>query len=495
MLFNSIEFLLFLPLVVVCYFATPHRYRWLLLLAASYYFYAAWKAEYLVLIVFSTLVDYWAARQMQRRSDQSARRPFLILSLISNLGLLFFFKYANFFGSSVETALERFNIFADVPAFQFLLPVGISFYTFQTLSYSIDVYRGNVEAEKHLGRFALYVSFFPQLVAGPIERSSRLLPQFFRDYTEGHRFDFDRIRSGLTQILWGFFKKVVIADRLALYVNEVYNNPGAYEGATVVLATYFFAFQIYCDFSGYSDIAIGSARLMGYDLMENFRRPYFSKSIGEFWRRWHISLSTWFRDYLYIPLGGNRVLKWRLYYNLIVVFVVSGLWHGANWTFIVWGGLHGVYLIAGLASSQLRERIWASASRIVPVSKRARVREALAVVATFHLVLLAWVFFRANSVGDVALIFKQVSLLDLEFLSRPRTLVAGIPGFSTFQLAIAVVAIGAMEVVHLWERRTRFHERVPALALPARWTIWYTLIFLTILLGEFGQQEFIYFQF
>ena len=495
MLFNSIEFLLFLPAVVIAYFATPHRFRWALLLAASYYFYAAWKAEYLVLIVFSTLVDYWAAQKMGQKDDRSARRPYLVLSLISNLGLLFFFKYANFFGASVQAALDQFNIFADIPAFGFLLPVGISFYTFQTLSYSIDVYRGHVQPERHLGRFALYVSFFPQLVAGPIERSSRLIPQFFRDYSVGHRFDFDRIRSGTTQILWGFFKKVVIADRLAIYVNEVYNNPGAYEGMSVVLATYFFAFQIYCDFSGYSDIAIGSARLMGYDLMENFRRPYFSKSIGEFWRRWHISLSTWFRDYLYIPLGGNRVLKWRLYYNLLVVFVVSGLWHGAAWTFVVWGALHGLYLIAGLATQSWRDAMWRAASPVLRLLRPDRLRPLIAMVVTFHLVLLAWVFFRANSINDIGVLYSQMLAFDLEFLSRPRTLVAGIPGFSTFQLAIALASIAIMEVVHLWERGGNFHERVLELAVPLRWIVWNALFFGIILFGTFGKQEFIYFQF
>jgi D-alanyl-lipoteichoic acid acyltransferase DltB (MBOAT superfamily) len=494
-LFNSLEFLIFLPAVVALYFATPHRFRWILLLAASYYFYAAWKAEYLVLIIASTAVDYWAGLQMGKRESRRARRPFLFASLASNLGLLFFFKYANFFGSSAETLLRRFDILTDIPAFHFLLPVGISFYTFQTLSYSIDVYNGAVEPERHLGRFALYVSFFPQLVAGPIERSSRLLPQFLRDQVSGHRYSFDRMRSGLTQILWGLFKKVVIADRLAIYVNEVYNNPGSYEGAAVVLATYFFAFQIYCDFSGYSDIAIGSARLMGYDLMDNFNRPYFSKSIGEFWRRWHISLSTWFRDYLYIPLGGNRVVKWRWYYNLVVVFVVSGLWHGANWTFVIWGALHGVYLVAGVVTADRRNAFWERIHKFKPSWKTQRIRELVAVFLVFHLTLVAWVFFRANSVADVGILFSHMAQFDWEFLWRPRTLVAEVPGFSAFQLGLAVLSIGVLLLVHLAERRLPLHKLLPSQPLLLRWILWYVLIFATIGLGVFGAQEFIYFQF
>jgi len=335
MLFNSLDFLIFFPVIVGLYFALSPKYRWVLLLGASYYFYMCWKAEYIILIVFSTLVDYFAARQMARIQEKKKRRPFLYLSLLSNLGLLFFFKYWNFFSGETRALLDSWNIMADVPTFQLLLPVGISFYTFQTLSYTIDVYNGKLEPEKNLGRFALYVSFFPQLVAGPIERATHLLPQLRQTFD----FDYQRVVSGLQQMLWGFFKKVVIADRLAVYVNEIYASPGDENGLALLLATYFFAFQIYCDFSGYSDIAIGAARVMGYDLMENFRTPYLSKSIREFWSRWHISLSTWFRDYLYIPLGGNRVPQVRWFLNLFIVFVVSGFWHGANWTFLIWGAL------------------------------------------------------------------------------------------------------------------------------------------------------------
>ncbi len=345
MLFNSLQFLIFFPIVVSIFFLLPQKRRWILLLIASYYFYMCWKVEYIVLIIASTLIDYFVAKKMADLKEKVKRKKWLLISLLSNLGILFGFKYFNFVNANVQALFDNFNIFYGVPAFDVLLPVGISFYTFQTLSYTIDVYNGKTPVQNHLGIFAVYVSFFPQLVAGPIERSRHLLPQFYVE----HKFSYDRIKYGLQQMLWGFFKKVVIADRLAIVVDGVYNNLDDYSGISLLIATIFFAFQIYCDFSGYSDIAIGSARVMGFELIDNFKRPYFSKSISEFWRRWHISLSTWFRDYLYIPLGGNRVVKWRWYYNLFITFLVSGFWHGANWTFLVWGGLHGAYLIIAIA--------------------------------------------------------------------------------------------------------------------------------------------------
>ena len=281
----------------------------------------SWKAEYLILIIISTIIDYFAAIQMSKQTVSSKRKLYLLLSLFVNLGLLFGFKYFNFFSDSLCTIFDQFNIFYNVPTFKVLLPVGISFYTFQTLSYTIDVYRKKREPEKHLGIFALYVAFFPQLVAGPIERSTRLLPQLVEKYN----FNYDRVTDGLKLMLWGFFKKVVIADRIAVIVNQVYSNPNEAAGIPLLIGTYLFAFQIYCDFSGYSDIAIGAAKVFGIDLMQNFRRPYFAKSIREFWQRWHISLSTWFRDYLYRPLGGNHTSRWRWYYNIMIVFLISGL--------------------------------------------------------------------------------------------------------------------------------------------------------------------------
>jgi D-alanyl-lipoteichoic acid acyltransferase DltB (MBOAT superfamily) len=331
MQFNSAEYLIFLPVILGVYFSIPHRWRQLLLLGAIYYFYMAWKVEYVVLLLASILIDYSLALWIEKARSKRHQRLLLIASLSTNLGLLFAFKYFNFFNVATHDLLGFFNIFYTIPTLQLLLPVGISFYTFQTMSYTIDVYRGELKAERSLVRFALYVSFFPQLVAGPIERAERLLPQFMIRYD----FDEQRVASGLRRIAWGFFKKVVIADKAAVIVDAIYQDPTTHSGLTLLFATYLFAFQIYCDFSGYSDIAIGTARLFGFDLMENFRQPYLSKSITEFWRRWHISLSTWFRDYLYIPLGGNRVGKGRLYINLLLVFVVSGLWHGASWTYVI----------------------------------------------------------------------------------------------------------------------------------------------------------------
>ena len=298
MQFNSIQFIIFFIFVIVFYFILSHKYRWILLLFSSYYFYMCWKPEYIFLILFSTIVDYYCGLKMEGAQNRTYKKLFLTLSLFTNLSVLFAFKYLNFFSDSIRYILNEFNIFYNIPYFNVLLPVGISFYTFQTLSYTIDVYRGQKKAEKHLGIFALYVSFFPQLVAGPIERSTRLLPQFKKE----NSFDYLRFKNGLLLMLWGFFKKIVIADRLAVLVNTVYNNPIDYQGITLIIATIFFAFQIYCDFSAYSDIAIGASKIMGYDLMKNFNRPYFSKSIAEFWRRWHISSGSWFRDYLYFFL-------------------------------------------------------------------------------------------------------------------------------------------------------------------------------------------------
>ncbi len=349
MLFNSLHFILFFAVVVTIYFAIPRHTRLMFLLGASYYFYMCWNPKYLILIVISTLVNYCAAIGMANTHSVRLRKSYLISSIALNLGMLLLFKYYNFFIDSFEKVANELSIGVDLPYLHVLLPVGISFYTFQAMGYTIDVYNGNQKPESHVGRFALYVSFFPQLVAGPIERSGRLLPQFYQN----HPFRYDQVKTGLKRMAWGFFKKMVIADRLAIYVDQVYNHPAEFYGFPVILATIFFAFQIYCDFSGYSDIAIGAAKVLGYDLMENFNAPYWANSIGDFWKRWHISLSTWFRDYLYIPLGGNRFGITRMYENLFLTFMVSGLWHGANWTFVLWGALHGFYVIVGHYSKKI----------------------------------------------------------------------------------------------------------------------------------------------
>ncbi|MEL7195206.1 MAG: MBOAT family O-acyltransferase [Bacteroidota bacterium] len=480
MLFNSLDFLIFFPVIVGLYFALSPKYRWVLLLGASYYFYMCWKAEYIILIVFSTLVDYFAAGQMARIQEKKKRRPFLYLSLLSNLGLLFFFKYWNFFSGETRALLDSWNIMVDVPTFQLLLPVGISFYTFQTLSYTIDVYNGKLEPEKNLGRFALYVSFFPQLVAGPIERATHLLPQLRKTFD----FDYQRVVSGLQQMLWGFFKKVVIADRLAVYVNEIYASPGDENGLALLLATYFFAFQIYCDFSGYSDIAIGAARVMGYDLMENFRTPYLSRSIREFWSRWHISLSTWFRDYLYIPLGGNRVPQVRWFLNLFIVFVVSGFWHGANWTFLIWGALHGSYLVAEI----LWKRLPFAQFKGIPT----RLKNILSIGITFHLTLLAWVFFRANSLGDAITVIRSVVELPLTLsVEMIRETINQAGGLTWLVTAfILVLFVFADPVMDKAIKKLRSGK-----SISYAFGIFASILSGIIILGYFGEVEFIYFQF
>jgi alginate O-acetyltransferase complex protein AlgI len=496
MLFNSFEFLLFFPLVIFLYFALPYRWRWVLLLAASYYFYMSWKAEYILLIVASTLIDYFAAGRMANLPDKKSRRPYLYLSLLSNLGILFGFKYFNFFRDNVNLVSDQFNLFVQLPELQVLLPVGISFYTFQTLSYTIDVYNDKMKPERHLGIFAVYVAFFPQLVAGPIERAPHLLPQFRQSFA----FDYNRVRQGLMLMLWGFFKKVVIADRLADYVNQVYKPErldevmaqGALmrEGLTHLVATYAFAFQIYCDFSGYSDIAIGSAVVMGYRLMQNFRRPYFADSVREFWQRWHVSLSTWFRDYVYIPLGGNRAIKWRWWYNLFITFLISGLWHGASWNFVIWGAIHGGLLVIGLWTAGLRQGFWSRTG----LGGFPGLRRIVEVVVVFHLVIVAWVFFRAKSLPDALAVvrsFAGIGPAGLKGLSQ------SLQSFGMLEVLVAVGTIGLMETVHfLQERGWKMRDRITGLPLVLRWGVYVSATLLIVLFGKFSTQgEFIYFQF
>ena len=491
MLFNSIDYILFLPVVVAAYFATPHRYRWVLLLAASYYFYMCWKAEYVFLILASTAIDYVAGIRIAAVTRQSKRRAWLTASLVSNLGILFAFKYYNFFGESMRAAFEHFNLFYHMPVFDALLPVGISFYTFQSMSYTIDVYCKKREPERHAGIFALYVSFFPQLVAGPIERSTHLIPQFY----VRRQFDYDRAASGLRLILWGMFKKVVIADQLAVVVDLVYANPQDYPEVPILLATYFFAMQIYCDFSGYTDIARGSARILGYDLMENFRRPYLATSIRDFWGRWHISLSTWFRDYLYVPLGGNRVEAGRWAINVFVVFVVSGLWHGANWTFLVWGSLHGAYLLVGQWTKPMR----AWFSRFPCLNRAERLHNALRILVTFHLVLLGWVFFRANSVADAEYI--------LGALLNPVTTVKAIvdhtmetgwltqAGLQPGAVVLMAASVPFLLIVQYAQEKHGLNAAIVAQPAWVRWLLYLAGTLAIANLGAIEEVPFIYFQF
>lgn len=480
MLFNSLQFAVFFIVVVGLYFAIPHRFRWMMLLAASYYFYMCWKVEYVLLIMFSTAVDYVAGLRMSKIPDRRGRRKYLWLSLFCNLGILFFYKYFNFLSRSVTGVLQTWNILYEAPLFHVLLPVGISFYTFQTLSYTIDVYRGRIPAERHLGIYALYVAFWPQLVAGPIERTHHLLPQF----RERYAFNYDRVVGGLRLMLWGLFKKVAVADHLAVYVNRVYNHVDDYQGLPLMTATFFFAVQIYCDFSGYTDMARGAARIMGYDLMENFRRPYFSKSIREFWQRWHISLSTWFRDYVYIPLGGKRASTERWYANLFVTFLLSGLWHGANWTFVIWGALHGIYLILENLTGFFQTRL---ANRWFP-GEGALMNRAVRASLTFAMVCFAWIFFRANTVGDAFAVIGKIFLIDLENLGVE---VVGLTSF--FRSVLLVLILFAVDAV---DRRTGIQTALTRLPVVVRWSIYTTVLWAVMISGIFGvQQEFIYFQF
>ncbi|MBT4723272.1 MBOAT family protein [Candidatus Falkowbacteria bacterium] len=487
MLFNSIEFLLFFPIVLVLYFFIPQRIKWLFLLLVSYYFYMCWSPKYIVLILFSTVVDYLAGIMMARVAEKKKRIKYLLLSLFANLGLLFTFKYFNFFSESITSFFNQFDIFISLPAFDYLLPVGISFYTFQTLSYTIDVYRGKIGAEKHFGKFALYVSFFPQLVAGPIERAKNLLPQFHTV----KKYDYKRVTNGLKLVLWGLFKKVVIADRLAVFVEMVFDSPHDYYGLSVIIATIFFAFQIYCDFSGYSDMAIGIAQMLGYDLMDNFRRPYHSKSIGEFWKRWHISLSSWFKDYVYIPLGGNRVKLYRWYLNLFIVFLVSGLWHGANWTFVFWGSLHGLYLIIGIITFKYRQKIVTK----IRLNLYPTLHKVIQIFITFGLVCLSWLFFRSDSIGDAFLLIKNIfkGWSDLFILENVNQLIFLGQGFRRFVIAIALILF--LELVHFIQRQGSMRQMLVEKPVYVRLIIYSILILSIVVLGQFQNTEFIYFQF
>jgi len=452
-----------------------------------------WKAEYLILILVSTAVDYFVAIQMSKQTVSSKRKLYLILSLLVNLGLLFGFKYFNFFNDSLRTIFHQFNVFYNVPTFKVLLPVGISFYTFQTLSYTIDVYRKKREPEKHIGIFALYVAFFPQLVAGPIERSTRLLPQLVKKYN----FDYDRVTDGLKLMLWGFFKKVVIADRVAVIVNQVYNNPQDAVGLPLLIGTYLFAFQIYCDFSGYSDIAIGAAKVFGIDLMENFRRPYFAKSIREFWQRWHISLSTWFRDYLYKSLGGSKTTRWRWYYNIMIVFLISGLWHGANWTFVIWGCLHGSYYLFSYWTRNVRRQL----TQFFKLDKMPWLHKILRVLFIFHIVVISWIFFRANNLSEAIFICTHLFTGVGDVLNRVLEL--GIsPGIFNygFELSVSEMLIGMLAIMilgihHVIQRKQSARIWLSTKPIWYRWTVYYCLLISVLIFGYLEPSEFIYFQF
>jgi D-alanyl-lipoteichoic acid acyltransferase DltB (MBOAT superfamily) len=485
LLFNSFGYVVFLACVCGLYALVPVRARWLLLLGASYYFYMSWRVEYVVLILGSTIIDYVAARRIAANPGLGERRAMLALSIVANLGLLFSFKYYGFFSSQANELLRWASVPHELPSLAVLLPVGISFYTFQSMSYTIDVYRGVREPERHFGRFALYVSFFPQLVAGPIERSTSLLPQLGRLGS----IRWENIAPGLQMVLWGFFKKLVIADNLAPTVERVYSNPEAFTGIEQLAATYAFAFQIYFDFSAYSDIAVGTARLFGVELRRNFRLPYAAKSIPEFWHRWHISLSTWFRDYLFVPLGGSRGSSFQWSRNIIAVFVLSGLWHGANWTFVLWGAVHALcYLAARLKESWL------------PVSESISwLRSTGGRVFTFHIVVLAWVFFRAETVGDAWIILKGVgsvlATVTTDIAAVPALVGSGFALWTSVAFATGWVAVPVAELVEYRLTKKPLFTVLRELPAMVRWGWYYAVTVGTVLMGNFRGPEFIYFQF
>jgi D-alanyl-lipoteichoic acid acyltransferase DltB (MBOAT superfamily) len=494
MLFNSLQFALFFPVVTLLYFALPHRWRGAMLLGASCVFYMAFVPAYIGILAVTILIDYVAGIRIEATSG-ARRRLWLVLSIASTCAVLFVFKYFDFFNDAIALAARAMGMAYAVPALQLLLPVGLSFHTFQSLSYVIEVYERRQAAERDFSVYALYVMFYPQLVAGPIERPQNLLHQL----REEHRFDYGRVAAGLQLMAWGLVKKIVVADRLAELANRVYDAPRGFTGLPLITATVAFAFQIYCDFSGYSDIAIGSAQVMGFTLMKNFDRPYTARSIGEFWRRWHISLSTWFRDYVYIPLGGNRTARPRWYVNLFVTFLVSGLWHGARWTFVVWGALHGAYLIAGLVSAGARGRVRAA----VGLERHPAVLRAWQTTATFTLVGIGWVFFRAGSLGDAWYVTthltRGVGAQLSSILARDPAAIASLVflGAEPSRVALAVAAVAALLVVEHVQGATRLslRTRIAGARTPVRWAAYACAVLTIMTLGVFQSARFIYFQF
>ena len=482
MFFNSLDFAIFLPIVFILYWFVCNnnlKSQNFLIVAASYVFYGWWDWRFLSLILFSTIVDYSVGRGLLKQENLTKRKVLLWISILVNLGFLGVFKYYNFFLDNFITAFSFFGTEIKANSLNIILPVGISFYTFQTLSYSIDVYKRKLEPTKEFIAFSAFVSFFPQLVAGPIERATRLLPQFYKKRI----FNYSKAVDGMRQILWGLFKKIVIADNCAEYANLIFNNSAYYSGSTLVLGALFFTFQIYCDFSGYSDIAIGTSRLFGFNLMQNFNFPYFSRDIAEFWRRWHISLSTWFRDYLYIPLGGSRGGTWMKVRNTFAIFIVSGFWHGANWTFIVWGALNALYFLPLLLLNKNRLNTDVIAyKKFIPTLK-----ELIQMGITFSLTVFAWIFFRANNIRHAISYISEILSPSLFTTPKFKGIMESI---IIIILVIVFVLIewkgreGKYAIAHLGIKRKRYF----------RYALYYAIILAIFLFGG-KEQQFIYFQF
>ena len=495
--FNSINFMIFFPVVLALYFVIPKALRQIWLLAASYYFYMSWNARYALLIAASTLITYVSGIAIERYRDsgRTGRRLTVLFSCLGiNLGILLFFKYGNFLIASLDRGVELLHIGSVDQRFYFLLPVGISFYTFQALGYTIDVYRGDVRAETNLIRYALFVSFFPQLVAGPIERSKNLLSQM-QNIAEIKLWNARRVTSGTILMIWGFFVKMVIADRAAVLVNTVFDNYRMYGSTELVLAAVFFALQIYCDFGSYSLIAIGAAKIMGFELMENFNTPYFACSIRDFWSRWHISLSTWFRDYLYIPLGGNRRGRVRKSVNIMIVFLASGLWHGADWSYVVWGGIHGAYQVIGDYLASFREKC----IRKLRVNTACFSWKFLQTAVTFVLVVFAWIFFRADSIGDAFHYIRRIWMRPTPWvLFNGEIFTLGLDRPEMNILLVSICMLGLVDLV-------RYRKKMTLDVFLMQQNLWFRggimigLVVLIFVCGKYGvgfdPQQFIYFQF
>lgn len=498
MLFNSSQFLVFFPIAALGYFLIPYKLRYIWLLICSYYFYMCWNPVYALLMLFSTAITWLSGFVMEQVKSLSMeenkkityKKICVAVSVVLNLAVLGYFKYFNFFISNINDVLNRFHVTWSVPAVDVLLPVGISFYTFQALSYTMDVYRDEIYAEKNFLKYALFVSFFPQLVAGPIERSKNLLVQL----NERHKPEFERIRSGFMLMVWGYFLKLVIADRIAILVDTVYGDYEAYPGWYLIIASILFAFQIYCDFAGYSTIAMGAAEIMGFRLTDNFNAPYLSQSIAEFWRRWHISLSSWFKDYVYIPLGGNRKGKIRKYYNLMIVFLLSGLWHGAQWTYVVWGGLNGLYQIIAECMKPVRDK----AVSILGLNRKVFSHKLYRVVATFILVDISWVFFRADRLEEAIPIFKSMFTADNIYVLFDDSLFK--LGLDWKNFLVMLIAIGVLMFADcLKYKGLVIREMICRQELWFRWFVLITAILSIVIFGIYGSSYdaagFIYFQF
>ena len=485
MLFNSFEFLLFFPLVTIIYFMLPHKFRWFHLLLASCVFYMAFIPVYILILFFTIIIDYIAGILIEN-ANGARRKMFLVMSLVANIGVLAYFKYYNFFVENIIAAFQHYHVHVNLSLLHFVLPIGLSFHTFQAMSYTIEVYRGNHKPERHFGIYALYVMFYPQLAAGPIERPQNILYQFH----EEKKFDYSNVVIGLRMMLWGLFKKIVIADNLALFADPVLNDPHKYPGTTIAVAIVFFAFQIYCDFSGYSEVALGTARVMGFKLLTNFNHPYHARSITEFWRRWHISLSTWFSDYLHGPVsmalrnyGMAAVIG-----SAIFTFLISGLWHGADWKFVIWGGLHGLAIGYEILTKKTRKEIFKKLPQ--------QFVHYFTLLCTFTYVCFVYVFFRASTTADAFYMIRKFGAIPGELLSmlKAKNLHA-LAIASPLQIVYGVALISILEIYYLVDKKYKSKHIFIGLPRYAKWAIYYAVILGMIFLGVSENKQFIYFQF